>query len=340
MSKGIDNLISRLFEGFTPKQVKVLSGRYGLKNDEVSTLQQIGDELGITRERVRQIEEQALKKLAPKAKSEAKQVLEYANTYLAGTGGIRRDDYFISEIKNAQFIKGNGIKNIDEKLRFLFLATETPLYEKENDGFYGFWYTNDASKKRFEDFIEYILKLFKTSDKASLLNDKIYLAHCKDINSVHFLSIAKHFGVNAFGEFGLRSWPEIEPKTVRDKAYLVLKRHGEPLHFEDIAKYINRFGIDKKPAHVQTVHNELIKDDRFVLVGRGIYALREKGFEPGTVREVIARLLKKNGPLAPSEVVKLVNSERFLKENTILLSLQGKKYFRRLGDGRYHVREA
>jgi hypothetical protein len=339
MSQGIDNLLNRLFEGFSPKQVKVLNDRYGLKKGQISTLQEIGDELSITRERVRQIEEQTLKKLAPMVRSEARQILDFANIHLANAGGVRRDDYFIFEVKNTLFL-GETAKNIDEKLRFLFLAAATPLYEKENENFYGFWYANDSAKKRFGDFIKNILQLFKTADKSSLLNDKIYLAHCKDINSAHFLSIAKHFGVNVFGEFGLRSWPEIEPKTVRDKAYLVLKRYGKPLHFKLIAKYINRFGIDKKPAHIQTVHNELIKDDRFVLVGRGIYALRENGFEPGTVREVIARLLRKNGPLTSPEVVKLVNEERFLKENTILLNLQNKKYFRRLDDGRYHVREA
>ena len=113
-----------------------------------------------------------------------------------------------------------------------------------------------------------------------------------------------------------------------------------PLHFKEIANNICTLGIDKKPAHVQTVHNELIKDGRFVLVGRGVYALREHGYEPGTVREVITRLLKERGPLDSTEVVRLVNQKRFLKENTILLNLQNRRHFKRLEDGRYGAEEA
>ena len=98
--------------------------------------------------------------------------------------------------------------------------------------------------------------------------------------------------------------------------------------------------MDRKQPHVQPVHNELIKDDRFVLVGRGIYALRSRGFEPGTVRQVIAKILKTKGPLPQTDVVRLVNEQRFLKENTVLLSLQNRRHFKRLDDGRYHVKEA
>jgi hypothetical protein len=337
--KTVDILLNFVFEGLNSKQLKVLNGRYGLKSGHISTLQEIGDELGLTRERVRQIEEQTIKKIKPKVEKEAAWILDFASKHLANSGGVRRDDYFISDLKNTIF-NNEKTKNLGEKIRFIFLAAEAPLYQKENNDFYSFWYKDQLVKKSFEDFVKNILHLFKTANKHSLLYEKVYFAHCQQLNSAHFLSISKHFGTNVFGELGLRSWPEIEPKTARDKAYLVLKKHGAPLHFREIARHINLFGIDKKPAHVQTVHNELIKDDRFVLVGRGVYALRENGFEPGTAREVIARLLREKGPLDPSEVVRLVKEERFFKENTILLSLQNKKYFRRLDDGRYHIREA
>ena len=93
-------------------------------------------------------------------------------------------------------------------------------------------------------------------------------------------------------------WPEISPKTVRDKIYLVLKKNDEPLHFETIARRINEVKFDDgQKALGPTVHNELIKDDRFVLVGRGMYGLQERGYEPGIAREVIAKVLKEKGPL-------------------------------------------
>ncbi len=198
----------------------------------------------------------------------------------------------------------------------------------------------DKSKKGFLDFTKQITQFFKNGDKNQILREKSYLALTKQLSSTHFLTIPKHFGVNVFGDMGLREWPEIEPKTIRDKAYLVLKKHGQPLHFENVAKFINEYGLDKKKAHMQTVHNELIKDTRFVLVGRGMYGLKEHGFEPGTVRDVIVNLLKKHGSLSSNEVVTLVNKQRFLKENTILLSLQNRKHFKRLDDGKYHIKEA
>jgi predicted Zn-ribbon and HTH transcriptional regulator len=138
----------------------------------------------------------------------------------------------------------------------------------------------------------------------------------------------------------LCEWPEISPKTVRDKIYLLLKKKQEPLHFESIAKHINDVGFDGQKALAPTVHNELIKDDRFVLVGRGMYGLKEHGYEPGIAREVIAKVLLEKGPLTAKDVVMHVTKQRFFKPNTIVINLQNKELFEHLPDGRYQVRQA
>jgi len=339
MNKSIDQLLERLFADLNPKQRKVVAGRFGLKSGEGITLQEIGDELGITRERVRQIEVQTMKKLGTSVRREAGEFLAAAEKFLRNVGGVRRDDCFMRDLAHALFPKDTS-RYLEEKVRFLLLAAGTPSFARENETMHAFWYADDAAQKKLLDFVRRVTQFFKKTDRRDVLEGRAHLAECRDFSSCHMLSIPKYIGANVFGDVGLREWPEIEPKTVRDKAYLVLKKHEKPLHFTDVAKHIAKYGIDAKPAHVQTVHNELIKDGRFVLVGRGIYGLREHGYEPGTVREVIARLLKKHGPLAAPKVVQLVNRERFLKENTILLGLQNKRHFKRLGDGRYHVREA
>ena len=339
MIKDIDQLIDGLFADLNPRQVKVVTGRFGLKSGEKTTLQEIGDELGITRERVRQIEEYCIKKLEKRVKEEIQEFLEFCHAYLTKAGGVRRDDYFIDDIK--YFIKpglDKKVKNADQKIRFLLWTGGMPSYHKEDEKFRSFWYSDEESKRKFLDFIKSVTNLLEKNDKQAVLDDKIYLKHCKDFYTCHYVLIPNHFGCNVFGDFGLREWPEIEPKTIRDKIYLVLKKHGKPLHFEQIAKFITDFGIDNKPAHVQTAHNDLINDERFVLVGRGVYGLKERGFVPGTVREVITRLLKANGPLTKAEIVNLVNKERFLQENTILINLQNKRYFKKLADGLYHLR--
>jgi hypothetical protein len=338
MNKNLDDFIAKLFKDFTPKQQKVLAGRFGLKNGKRLTLQEIGEELGVTRERVRQIEEQSLKKIRETVEREAKEIIEMAKKYLSEFGGVRRDDVFMEEISNAAGL--GSTKNRDAKLRFIFAAAGAPQFHKEDDSYHAFWYLDKNAEKKLIDFIKGAVKFFQSLDPKHALKDKKHMEEYKDEILKHYLSIAKHFGVNTFGDFGLREWAEIEPKTIRDKAYLALRKTEKPLHFEDIAKAIHSLKIDRKPAHVQTVHNELIKDERFVLVGRGVYALREDGFEPGTVRQVIARLLKQKGPMHAADVIRFVNESRFLKENTILLNLQNRKFFKRLDDGRYHSKEA
>jgi len=337
--KNLDQAIENILADFSPNQKKVLMCRFGLRSAKTCTLQEVGDELHITRERVRQIQEQAMKKAGSRVKEAVGPFVNSAVAHLVSVGGARRDDAFMTDLKH-EFFATTPVKFLENKIHFVLLAAGQPLFRKEDDAMHAYWYASEGANKKFQDFVKQMTQLFKSSDRKAILDQKVYLAHMKDMAAGHFLSIPKHFGVNVFGDIGLKSWAEIDPKTVRDKAYLVLRRHGKPLHFEDIAKMISKSGIDKKLAHIQTVHNELIKDDRFVLVGRGIYGLKEHGYVSGTVREVIARLLKKNGPLPAHEVVARVNQERFLKENTILLSLQNRKFFRRLDDGRYHVKEA
>ena len=145
-------------------------------------------------------------------------------------------------------------------------------------------------------------------------------------------ALCSRITINVFGDVGLSEWPEISPSFVRDKAYLVMKKHGEPLHFRTIARLIGEYNLSEKRAHPQTVHNELIKDSRFVLVGRGIYGLKEQGFEGGTVCEVIARILAENGAMSTDDIVREVQKRKISKRNTIVLNLQNRDLFERLSE--------
>ena len=112
------------------------------------------------------------------------------------------------------------------------------------------------------------------------------------------------------------------------------------MHFSEISKKIKQSDFKRKDVTTQAIHNELIKDDRFILVGRGIYALKEWGFKKGTVSDVITDILKKaNEPLHRDEIVKQVLQNRYVKETTILLNLQGKKQFKRVAKATYALAE-
>ena len=142
-----------------------------------------------------------------------------------------------------------------------------------------------------------------------------------------------------FDNWGLVSWGTVHPKKINDKIYLVLKKAGKPLHFTEIATLINETKFDEKIAYPATVHNELILDDKYVLVGRGMYALKEWGYKPGTVASVVEDLLKENGAMTKEEIIEKVLEKRNVKESTIYLSLMNNDKFVKGKNGRYELVE-
>lgn len=190
--------------------------------------------------------------------------------------------------------------------------------------------------------------LYKNLSKDDIVSEgdivTSFLDHLKDISEqykneeiiMRWLSLSKTIDKNPLGEWGIATSPNINARGMRDYAFLVIRRHGSPMHFTEVAKAItDTFG---KKAHVATCHNELIKDKRFVLVGRGLYALNDWGYEGGVVKDVIKNILKKNGPLTKDEIVDKVLKERYVKENTIIVNLQDSRHFKKETGGRYVTR--
>jgi hypothetical protein len=142
---------------------------------------------------------------------------------------------------------------------------------------------------------------------------------------------------NVEGKWGLMEWRHVNPRSIRDKAIIVLEKAKKPLHFVEIANRIAETGFDKKMVTVQAVHNELIRYDQFVLVGRGLYALSIWGYEPGTVSDVIEKLLEKNGAMPKKKIVEMVLKQRKVKIGTISLNLQKNPHFVRVGRAVYDL---
>ena len=154
---------------------------------------------------------------------------------------------------------------------------------------------------------------------------------------VSYINVSKQIDKNPFDEYGLKNWGQIKPKRMNDKIYLVLKKEGKPLHFNKITELINKVNFDRRKAYPPTVHNELILNDRYVLVGRGIYALKEWGFKPGVVADVLVEILKRNEqPMERRELVEQVLKQRVVKKNTIHLALTDQSKFKKLPDGKYY----
>lgn len=339
--KNLKNILDEIVKIITPRVREVVERRFGIRTISYQTLEAIGRNMGITRERVRQIEALGLKQLTNKNVLEPmKPIFELIEKHLANYGGVRREDYFLKEL--AELFSLNE-KNRENLINFtLALGRGRFFYSKETPLWRASW---ALSKAHYDKSIALAVSLkTKLAELNSLLsNEDLFKVAAnladKNLNNQALMSnidICRQISKNPFGEWGLISSPEVSPRGVKDKAYLIFKKEKKPLHFTEVASLINKTVSYDRKAHPQTVHNELIKDPRFVLVGRGTYALSDWGYEPGTVRDVLVSVLKNAGRgLTKDEVVKTVQSKRLVKENTILLNLQNRKVFKKTSDQRF-----
>lgn len=338
----LNNIVSGQLAVLNKRQQEVLEKRYGLKKKEPQTLEAIGQSYGITRERVRQIEEAALSILYAKIDPLISEVNKKSYEHLNNLGGARSESLFFDELNH---IFGDTLVRslFDNHLRFIFTLLDSPKYFRENKDFYSFWYCEAKDLERMEKLLGYFETIITEHATpvnqikfSEFLGTALKLTNIKnEAVAVSYLATSKRFKFNPYGDFGLRDWGEIEPRGVRDKAYLILKRQKQPLHFKKLTDLIKLAKFDKRPVHLETVHNELIKDPRFILVGRGVYALSDWGYKIGTVKEIIRSQLKDKKALTKDEILKYVNSQRLVKESTILINLQNRSLFKRRQDGRY-----
>jgi len=336
---------------FKPKQVTkklldvlperardVLIKRYGLgKDTKKKTLEAIGQTYGITRERVRQIEEYALSNIRKSDEfqkespifSELQDVIEFL-------GGVVSEKEVLDEIS-----KNEGIQN---HTHFLFVLGDAFLKIKENKEYVARWSVDKKLSDEIEKSIKMLYENLNDDDivpESEMIDS--FLNHLKDVSDHYkeeqilrrWLKMSKKVSSNPLGEWGRSDSPNINVKGMRDYAFLVIRQHGSPIHFKEVAEQITK--IFKKQAHVATCHNELIKDPRFVLVGRGLYALKEWGYISGVVRDVINEIIEKNGALTKDQIIDKVLKERYVKENTIMVNLQNPKFFNKDPKGRYSV---
>lgn len=312
---------------------QILAQRFSLGLDKRQTLEKIGSDFNITRERVRQIEKSATAKLKQSSSSELKAVDEYLKNHLVSIGHVG----LLSDVA-----KAIGADTPAQKAYINFLATLAPSIEviEEGDHFHHtLTVLPDFDRKTVAQVASEIIDHLKKHGKPMQV-DSIQAKTSSRLapNTIEQIAAASKKLSKLDDYWGLSHWPNVNPRSIRDKTYLVLLKHGEPLHFSDIAERIGELGQKKRDVTVQAVHNELIKDPRFILVGRGIYALSDWGYTPGTVADIITEILSKEAPLHKDEIVKRVLKKRQVKATTIVLNLQEKDQFVRVSKATYALK--
>ncbi|MCX6722155.1 MAG: HTH domain-containing protein [Candidatus Staskawiczbacteria bacterium] len=329
-------IYQKFTKGLSPKTKDIFDRRFGVKTGEPETLEAIGKTLGITRERVRQIEEAGFN-FVRKNNKEALDAIyaDFAN-YFQNQGGFKKEEIALEEM---------GGKN--QKPYVLFLLTLGEQFSKvcEKKDYHYFWSNLPSAQDKVKATLNSLVSQMQKVGKPIVAKDFYAEVASKQglsqAASASYLEISKRIQLSREGGLGLVEWPEIKPRGVKDKAFLVFKKHGKPLHFTDVAKLIDKFdyNMPNKKTYPQTVHNELIKDPRFVLVGRGTYALADWGYVPGTIKDIITKVLSgTNQPMHKDEVVKQVLAQRLVAKNTVLMNLNNKTHFDKNSGDKYFLK--
>ena len=322
----------KLLTTLNPRTREIVVNRYGLEKEGRMTLEAIGKTYDITRERVRQIENFALTTI-----KKSKEFKEHAHVFdelkkiIKDLGSIVSEDHLMRHISKDPVVQ-NHIN------LYLALGEEFKKH-KEDDNFRAHFAVDEKTAAHVRDALN---KLYSSIKEEDLVTEEEifnrFVGHLSELTSEYksnkeiiyrYLALSKLLGKNQLSEWGHMSSPHVKARGIKDYAYLIMRRKGSPMHFKEVALEINKtFG---KKAHVATCHNELIKDPRFVLVGRGMYGLKDWGHTGGVVRDVITEVLKEEGrPLSKEDIIKRVLQKRIVKPNTVLVNLQNGKFFKKV----------
>jgi len=334
-----------------PERAKeIIKKRFNLYGLGKRTLGEIGRDFQITRERIRQLEKSAIKKIQEENASELAKFRDFFSDIMGQNGGAAEQSFFLGQLAESVG-KKYPEKDIEaEKRSIIFILTlvgeiKRKLADKKIKSVF---YADEEALKTAQSAIGAAIN-FLQAEVRPLSEEELYAKINqagligKNITPRAFgsyIRISKEIAENPFKQWGLAKWPLINPRNIRDKAYLAVSRQKEPAHFKKITRLVGDIWQGKnKPVLDETVHNELIKDKRFVLVGRGIYALAEWGYEKGTVRDIIKNVLSESDrPMSRDEIISKVSAKRLVKPGTIILNLKDAEFFEKTAEGLYKLK--
>lgn len=334
-------LVEDMFLVLTEKEKDVIVKRFSLDNKPKQTLDKIGKHYSVTRERIRQIESIALTKLRRTVINTKLRLLNrLAKKYLEENGGVMLDKDLISRLMDNIY----SSSQVDDSIISLSLNCDPELKMIPRTAVSSsYWRLREVSVADIRKVANATVDVLKKH--GDIMTEDQVVSAVKNISAFKDSSTSEGLIISSLKTdkrarlvetgWGLMEWRHVNPRSIRDKAVIVLQKAKKPLHFVEIASRIAETGFDKKVVTVQAVHNELIRYDQFVLVGRGLYALATWGYEAGTVSDVIERFLKKNGATAKKDIVKYVLKQRDVKIGTISLNLQKNPDFIRVGRAVY-----
>lgn len=332
-------VMSSLLGLLTSKEKSIIERRYLAQSEKKETLESIGKSYSITRERVRQIESVAIKKLARiSLEPSVRYIHELAYSILINHGKVMSEDLLVSEMLKK--LKNSPNMNI-EAMKLAIHVSDKMIKQERNQIFRPFWYTRDIDvkdiKKAIKD-IRYALAQQGSVLPLESLSSRLFSLSPERTQSLLHI----HWGFLKTSEgWGLKTWRTINPRSIKDKILVTLKKIQKPLHFNDIVLHVLQDFDSPKKVTPQAIHNDLIRHEEFVLVGRGLYGLKEWDLPAGTVCDIIVSVLKESkSPMKRQDIIKKVLKKRQIRVGTISLNLQKYPFFKRVGRAVYEYNAA
>ncbi len=344
-NKMITESFDGILENLSEKERSVIEQRVGLFWEK-QTLHSIGSsfEPSITRERVRQIEETGIRKIGRMWKtSSLAKVQELSRKYIALHGWVISKE----KLLNILIKDLNLDKDVNPNIIDILIQADFDINKSKHKLWCKVHFLSPGVEKETVKLIHNeALKILKKK-KEVITKTSLYesissnLKKDEDIPLVLIDSVLDLFEDIVFWEKNLvwlTKWKILNPKTIKDNAIYVMKKEKVPMHFVDLANKITE--TLGKSVKVSTIHNELIRNPEFVLIGRWIYALKEWGFKSWTVLDVIVKILEDNGwPMNVKQITKEVLKTRNVQESTVYMNLQSKSIIERVWRSFYQLKK-
>ena len=301
----IENMLARLPE----RQQGVIADRYGLWDGIAETLQDIGDKLGVTRERIRQIEATGLRRLRRVFGHQAVKdfVLQKLSIYLASepdkTCGILSEDEAAAALADdcsaeEAALAASFLQDLDAPGQSVFarhlIEVEPGIYCTENGV--------AAECRVLLELIESTLQQHQKPLSERRLYDDLANRSAGPLTPRQVARIGRLLAISPSvmrlrnGTIAFSKWTEFRRRDSTSLVEATLRLLGRPGHFREITQKIGSLFRDAGSVNERTIHNAIIREQRkFVWVKSGTYGLAAWGLKrPPFIKDRLVELLSES----------------------------------------------
>jgi hypothetical protein len=352
-TKGVKNFAIEVLSILPARERDVIAARYGLWNGVSQSLRHIGNELGVTRERVRQIEKDAVMRL----RGTYAHCLIRAYIYERGRESIENDPQKHGVLAGDEAITALAIrcsaKEVVLALRFL------KDVDFQNENVFGglieieprVYCLHERTKIQYLRVLKQVESVFRSHEQA--ISESFVLSEISSMSTPvrhrdqmnlarRVLLVSPRYFRMKDGTIARSEWTHLTKRNATTVAEAALRLLGRPAHFREITTKVNE--ISGRPLKELTIHGAIIRHPQtFVWLKDGTYGLAAWGFrKPPFVTDRLIQLLSIAGhPLSLQCLEREVLDVCNCKPATVRMELHfNPQYFVSLPNHEYVLRNS